>query len=216
MSGRALRWASLMLLLHWTYAQQPAPAPAPDAVMKVIALRQEENARRMNSPQLARDMERAHVSAQQIEWMRRKLCPLGFKNPDQYQEFRRELQEVLRATELKDVHVGLAGTASAFYSENPRKPSGHFFDENPAEPADIDFNLAGPAILQQLQAAGKKPHPTISDIYRNRDVFDAFPKLRELAEKWSRVLQREVSFVTMTGLHPWRSPTEYVVVQGAE
>jgi hypothetical protein len=48
-------------------------------------------------------MERAHITARQLEWMRRRACPLGFKDPQQDQEFRRELQQVLRATHMDDV-----------------------------------------------------------------------------------------------------------------
>ncbi len=203
-----------MLLATTSLSAQQA-AKAPDPVMEAIALRQRENAKRMASPALAGDMARGHISAQQIEWMRQRLCPLGFENPHQYQQFRRELLEVLHRGGLEGVHVGLTGTSTTFYSENPRKPIGHFFDENAAEPADLDLNLSGAPILKRMQSAGKKAHPVIPDIYRSRDVSEVFPAIHELAEKWSRILHREMTFVAMTSLDPWRSPSEYVVVQGA-
>jgi hypothetical protein len=84
----------------------------------------------------------------------------------------------------------------------------------PNPPTSISTSPA--SVLREMQAAGKKAHPVIPEIYRTRDVAEVFPTLRELAEKWSRTLHRQMNFVAMTSLHPWRSPSEFVVVQGPE
>jgi hypothetical protein len=181
-----------------------------------MAIRRAENARRMDSPDLPRDMARAHVSTAQLEQMRKHLCPLGFQDPRQYQAFRRALREHLHAAGLDDVDVGLTGTASTFYSENPSKPSGHFFDEEGPFTSDIDMNLSGPSVLRKIRDAGKKPHPTIPSIYRTRDVYDVYPEILEFSRKWSATLRRGVNLVVWTSPDPIRSPSEFVVLQAGK
>ena len=182
--------------------------PAEDAV----AIRRAENEELLNSPQFREDMAARGVSEERIQMMREKKCPLTFDEPEQFNQFRRELNDTLRAAGLDDAQVTMKGTSTTFYSENPKKPLGHHFDANPAELADIDLGLQSTRMVDGMNGAGMPAHPQMPHIFKTRHTVEVFPQLKEFADRWQRILGREVNFVGLTSRTPAPvDATDYVL-----
>jgi hypothetical protein len=115
----------------------------------------------------------------------------------------------MRQAGLPDAEIGLKGTATTFYSENPGKPLGHHWDADPANPGDYDFNVTSPAMVESLRAAGIKPSEKYG-VYKTRDLEQSFPALDAFQQKWSGILGRDVNFVGYPAAQA-RDATEYVV-----
>lgn len=83
-------------------------------------------------------MAKVGVTDSQISQMFAKEAPLGFESPEQFSRFSEELNDALDASGLPDAQVGLKGTSTTFYSENPGKPLGHHWDADLLNPGDYD------------------------------------------------------------------------------
>ncbi len=175
-----------------------------------ICQRRSDNADLMNDTEnFARDRERAGVTEQDIDLMRTKRKPLGFDSEAQWTDFQSELRDVLRQSGLDDAEIGLKGTATTFYSENPKKPLGHFWDADPEKPGDYDFNVLSQKMRDDMAAAGIEPSRL--DIFATRFLEQQYPDLAAFARRWEATLGREVNFVGLPTSEVIRDPTEFVI-----
>jgi hypothetical protein len=174
-----------------------------------IAARQAANAALRNSPQFAIDMDKVGVTEEQIAQMWAKKAALGFESPEQFGQFRSEMNDAFNKAGLADADVGLKGTSTTFYSENPGKPLGHHWDADPMNPGDYDLNISSPTMVKQLQDAGISPSEKYG-VFKTRDINATFPELDEFQKKWSDILGRDVNFVGYPAEQP-RDLTEYIL-----
>jgi hypothetical protein len=181
----------------------PAPkapagsSPANGTVVKAMNLieeRQAANAKLRGSEQYAKDKQKVAVTDEQIAAMEQKKVPLGFKNEAQLGEFKGEMNSALDKAGLADSEIGLKGTSTTFYSENPGKPLGHHWDADLKNPGDYDLNITSRSMVDRMESAGISPHDKYN-VFRTSDIEGAFPELRAFREKWSTILGREVNFV---------------------
>ncbi len=194
------------------------PPDAVDAARSAdpaVTARRRANGQLRRSPLFERDRAGSGVSPTDIELMVDGRKPLGFESEAQYQRFADELAEALAAAGLDDAEIGLKGTATTFYSENPGKPFGHHWDADPANPADYDLNVTSQTMVDAFDALGTDLHPQYG-IYRSRDMADNFAPLDEFKQRWQAILDREVNFVGLPEPPLHRDPTEYVVVATGE
>lgn len=174
-----------------------------------IALRVDQNMMLRSSPQFANDMKKVGVTDTQIARMWAKEAPLGFESVEQFTQFKSELDVALKSAGLKDAEIGLKGTSTTFYSENPGKPLGHHWDAVPSAPGDYDLNITSQAMVKKLQNVGVTPSEKYG-VFKTKDIEKNFPQLNSFQENWSRVLGRDVNFVG----YPkpvTRDATEYVL-----
>lgn len=177
--------------------------------------RQKEIAALRASSTFELDLGKTRVTRQQIAWMERHEAPLSFESPAQYRQFQSELAALLKTAGLKDAFVTLKGTATTFYSENPRKPLGHHFDANPKEPADLDLGLGSATLLERMAARGIRPSAKIPTIFRQADTGTAAPELGVFTRRWGQILGRPVNFVALTSAaRPTLGKADYLVVGG--
>jgi hypothetical protein len=187
------------------------PVSPPENFSDPIVKRRAINEALRNSPQFQKDLVKAGVSKEQLGWMDRKEAPLGFENPKQYQSFKQDLAEALRKDGLEDAKVGMKGTATTFYSENPSKAAGHFWDADPTHPGDFDLNLSSAKMADQMNKAGIGVSPKYG-IFRTADVNSQFPAISDFSAKWSSALGRDVNVVGYpAGTTPVRDATEFMV-----
>ncbi len=187
----------------------PTVAIPPSTPSPAIEARKLTNAALRATPQFAADIKSVGVSEQQVQQMFAKELPLGFKNNQQFADFKKDLAEALDRAGLKDAEVGLKGTATTFYSENPSKPLGHHWDADPSNPGDYDLNLTSAKMVEQLRADGLAPSPKYG-VFRTRDIEARFPDLDRFAQKWSKELGRDVNLVGYPVPQP-RDATEYLL-----
>jgi len=166
-----------------------------------------------NSPQFQEDLRSAGVTEQQLHWMDSKEAPLGFQNPRQFESFKQDLLEALRRDGLDDAVIGMKGTATTFYSENPDKPVGHFWDADPLHPGDYDLNIASDNMARELEEIGIEVSATYG-VYRTRDIYSRFSGLGEFSDRWSGMLGRTVNIVGYpAGIVPTRDRSEFILVE---
>jgi hypothetical protein len=174
-----------------------------------IALRQLENAKLRASPQFIDDMNRVGVTPAQIEAMFAKKMPLGFQSEKQFAQFKSELDVAMSRSGLGSGEVGLKGTATTFYSENPGKALGHHWDATPSALGDYDLNITSSVMVNTLQKSGLSPHPKYN-VFRTADINSSFPELNLFQQKWTTTLGRDVNFVGYPAPQA-RDLTEYVL-----
>jgi hypothetical protein len=178
-----------------------------------IELRRSQNLDLMNDPdRFAADLDKAGVTRSDIDLMLAKRKPLGFASEREWQSFQDELRDVLARSGLDDAEIGLKGTATTFYSENPNKPFGHHWDADPANPGDFDFNVLSQRMMDDMAAAGIEPSRL--NIFATRYLEAEYPELARFAARWSEQLGRPVNFVGLPGTSVVRDPTEYVLGSG--
>lgn len=175
----------------------------------LIAQRVAANTRLRNSPRFAEDMKKAGVNDDQISKMFAKKAPLGFKSEEQFEQFRAELRIALSEAGLSDAKIGLKGTSTTFYSENPGKPLGHFWDADLANPGDYDLNIYSPTMAKNFENSNIKIDDKYK-IFKTRTINRTYPALDNFQRQWSDTLGRTVNFVGYDG-PPKRDPTEYIL-----
>ncbi|WP_230942042.1 PAAR domain-containing protein [Burkholderia stagnalis] len=180
-------------------------APATDP----IAVRRAANEQLRNSPKFDEDMAKVGVDRAQIDAMFAKECPLGFKSPEQFTEFKTGLNDALKRAGLDDAEIGMKGTSTTFYSENPGKPLGHHWDADPVNPGDYDLNITSDKMVSKMQDLGISPSEKYG-VFKTRDIQETFPELDEFRSGWSKELGRDVNFVGYPKATP-RDVTEYVL-----
>ena len=174
-----------------------------------IEKRQAENAKLRASDQYAKDKQKVAVTDEQIAAMEQKKVPLGFKDETQFKEFKGEMDSALNKAGLADSEIGLKGTSTTFYSENPSKPLGHHWDADLKNPGDYDLNINSRSMVDRMESAGI----SVSDkhnVFRTSDIEATFPALRAFQEKWSTTLERPVNFVGYPSSTP-RDATEFIL-----
>ncbi|AIY43034.1 Rhs-family protein [Collimonas arenae] len=183
--------------------------PIPASTADLIAQRVSANALLRDSPQFAADMNKVGVTDEQIGTMFAKEAPLGFESPEQFGQFKTDLHGALNEAGLPDAEIGLKGTSTTFYSENPGKPLGHHWDADPLNPGDYDLNISSPKMVEQLQDANISPSEKYG-VFKTRDINENFPALDKFQQEWSQKLGRDVNFVGYPET-PLRDPTEYIL-----
>ncbi|MGI4815009.1 MAG: hypothetical protein ACRYG5_11050 [Janthinobacterium lividum] len=166
-----------------------------------LAQRAEENQQLWQSPRAARDLAHAGIDAERIVLMRSKQLPLGFSDVAQYRQFKQELDAALRAENLVDATLSLSGTATTFYSDNPGKPLGHYWDDGVLEPSDFDMAISSETLATRLCSAGISVDK-VFQVFGTSEIYAAYPALGEFTSKWSESLGRPVHIV---GLPPARA-----------
>ena len=176
-----------------------------------IATRQFDNDELMQSQRFAEDLQKAGTSQADIDMMFAGNRPLGFASDAQFEQFQHELGEALRADGLADAEIGLKGTATTFYSENPGKPLGHHWDADPANPGDYDLNITSNTMVDHFARLRVDVHPKYG-VFRTRHINANFPSLDSFRKKWTASLGRDVNFVGYP--EPTvRDVTEYVLTE---
>ena len=161
---------------------------------------------------LQADAAKVGVTPERLKLMEEGQCPLSFPTPEIFQQFKSELNNLMKEIGLGDAVLRMKGTSTTFYSENPSKPLGHHFDANPAEPADVDIGLESKALTQQMAAANVSPNPKIPTIFKTKDVMKQQPKLQAFSQKWTQQLGRDVNFVGLVDpSQPPAAPTDYLL-----
>lgn len=191
-----------------TSTTKPAERTA-EETRQLIAKRVQDNEALRKSPRFRKDMDKVRITSEHIERMNRKEAPLGFETPQQFAEFKADLDQAFQAAGLPDAEIGLKGTATTFYSENPGKPLGHHWDADPDNPGDYDLNITSPAMVRKLLSLGIRPSEKYG-IFKTRDIYAHFPELQALAEQWGEKLGREVNLVGCPA-QPERDATEYLL-----
>lgn len=152
------------------------------------------NAKLRESLQFEVDMQKVGVSEEKIDKMWKKEDPLGFSDERQFTSFKKDLSSALKSNGLKDAEVGLKGTSTTFYSENPHKPLGHHWDADPLAKGDYDLNVTSQKMINKLEASNIKPSDKYG-VYKTRDMNANFPALDKFQKEWSSTLDRDVNFV---------------------
>jgi hypothetical protein len=192
--------------------KEPRATSAPQTPPKVVSpieQRRADNARLRKGPQLQEDMKKVGVTKEQVALMEAKEVPLGFKSREQFQQFKQDLDVALKKDGLGDADVGMKGTATTFYSENPGKRLGHHWDADPANPGDFDLNLTSKKMVSQMDSSGIKPSEKYG-VFKTQDMETQFPALDDFQQKWSNELGRDVNFVGYPKPQP-RDATEFIL-----
>ena len=148
-----------------------------------IDIRRFENTALKESPQFSKDMAKVGVNKSQIDLMFSKEMPLGFKNEKQFIQFQKEMTTALKKDGLHDAKVGLKGTATTFYSENPSKALGHHWDaKKPIDFGDYDLNISSQKMTQHMKNSEIKPSKQY-EVFKTRDIRKQFTALDKLSEK---------------------------------
>ncbi len=139
-------------------------------------------------------MAKVGVDDAMIARMWAKEAPLGFNNADQFNLFKTEMDDAFKQAGLTDAEVGLKGTSTTFYSENPSKRLGHHWDADPANLGDYDINITSPTMKAKLDELGIAPSEKYG-VFKTRDIESSFKPLDDFQKKWAAELGRDVNFV---------------------
>ncbi|MGN6104877.1 MAG: hypothetical protein ACTHU0_07230, partial [Kofleriaceae bacterium] len=112
------------------------------------------------------------------------------------------------------------GSSTSFYSGNPDKPLGHFYDrKGPRRPGDLDVDLFCPELARDMLA---RKAPSVNQktlvggersIFKNDGsaaqpgFYDVFPEVDEFAKRWTKRLGREVDVKLRLDLELPPAPT---------
>lgn len=175
-----------------------------------IDVRRFENIALRESPQFPKDMEKVGVSKNQIDMMFSKEVPLGFKSSEQFSKFQTDMVTALKKDGLNDSKIGLKGTATTFYSENPSKKLGHHWDANPVELGDYDLNISSKKMTQHMDTMNVKPSEQYGT-FKTRHIRLQFPEIDKFSTEWTQILGRDVNFVGYPTNAVKRDSTEYML-----
>jgi hypothetical protein len=139
-------------------------------------------------------MAKVGVDDAMIARMWAKEAPLGFKNADQFNVFKTEMDDAFKQAGLSDAEIGMKGTSTTFYSENPSKRLGHHWDADPANLGDYDINITSPTMKAKLDELGIAPSEKYG-VFKTKDINNTFQPLNDFRTKWSGELGRDVNFV---------------------
>lgn len=161
---------------------------------------------------VAADLEQARIERERYEIMKNgdparggERRPLAFTSWEDYDKFKAEfaalVKQLAKGKEITS-QGQVIGSSTSFYSGNPDKPLGHYYDRKaPAKMGDVDVDLYAPDLVKEMLASGV---PTMNEkvlvggertIFRNSGpggVAERFPDIVEFNERWSEILGREV------------------------
>lgn len=170
-----------------------------------------------DTEQLARDMRHAGVSEEAIQAMLRRERPLCFADGAQWESFRSELETALRQDGFEGtIDLGLSGTSTSFYSNNPSKP-GHYYDRlaGQGDLADIDININGPQVSQRLREL-QSPQNQRYNIFKTDEWVEVLTDngltaVANFKRRWETLLGREVNLAPfIDNARPVYAATDYL------
>ncbi|HVK95280.1 MAG TPA: hypothetical protein VM571_11220 [Noviherbaspirillum sp.] len=179
-----------------------------------------------SSGRIYADAARIGIAPEHIDRMLARQVPLAFPDQATYRQFQQELQTVLEQCGLGDCSITSGGTATDFYSKNPRKPAGWHFDTPQSEkPSDLDLFITGPGFLNVMRARHAYSYPPREfspavdpaatarlpqRLYPWTEVMKHFPELVDFVRNWEHALGREI---TVVGMSEGEDPTvrEFIV-----
>lgn len=178
-------------------ARQPAPKPqaAPPTPFRPTWLtgnqRKDQQASKLwLSGKVYRDAAKVKIDPARLQAMAQQSVPLSFANRKQFETFKQELAAALKKDGIPDSLIGLSGTSTTFYSDNPTKPLDYHFDAKGPNTSDVDLFIRGPGIAKRLKGAQMN-----KGNYTNASVRHACPNLAAFAKKWETTLGREVNII---------------------
>ncbi len=127
--------------------------------------------------------------------------PLGFRTRSQFTEFSNQLSAVLSLLdETGCARSRIHGTATTFFSENPKKGLFHHFDRiGGSELSDIDVTVYSVGLLKQgeewLQKNPEDRSRNYDDIFSRRQLMNQFSFLGDFIGYWTARLGREVNII---------------------
>jgi hypothetical protein len=168
-----------------------------------------------DEPRVSSDLERARIERERYEIMKNgdptrggERRPLAFETWEEYDAFKKEFAELVeKLAEGKAITAQgqVIGTSTSFYSGNPDKPLGHYFDRNaPRKPGDVDVDLFSPELVDRMiRAGGASVNEKVMvggerTIFKNQGTggtvgfHDRYPAVDEFVERWSERLGRDV------------------------
>ena len=201
---------------------------------RYAARKAETEERAANETQLGHDLEVADQSKAGYDAMRTgnvksgERKPLTFRSWEQYQQFQTEFQEAMKGIRVDGKPVTaqsqVIGSATTFYSNNPDNPLGHHFDRRfglgEGKRSDVDIDLYSPEMAAHM---ARLPNPPVNDkvmvdgektLFKSSEpggLYSQFPVLGKFADKWSKILGREVDIKLKIDISPIgkiRRPTE--------
>ena len=109
-----------------------------------------------------------------------RSVPFGFENEPQFLSAARELQDALKASGIDDAIVGVRGSSVTGQSLTKGTPFG--------PESDIDFFVESSKLTE-----GYKVSKNIPGFVHPNKILPDYPLLEKWAEKWSKVLGREIT-----------------------
>ena len=162
---------------------------------------------------LGADLEKAGVSAERLGTALEgdpgqggERLPLAFADGSQFDQFKDEFATLISGIEVRGRPITAAarniGSATSFYSGNPKKPLGHHWDRTGPGKGDVDIELNSPELVLHMLRERTALNPDVlvggeKVIFKNQlDVgtgfHEAFPAVRAFCKRWSVILGRDV------------------------
>ena len=104
------------------------------------------------------------------------------------------MDDAFKQAGLSDAEIGMKGTSTTFYSENPSKRLGHHWDADPANLGDYDINITSPTMTAKLDELGIAPSEKYG-VFKTKHIESSFKPLDDFQKKWAGELGRDVNFV---------------------
>ncbi|HEY0993209.1 MAG TPA: hypothetical protein VGD80_39420 [Kofleriaceae bacterium] len=180
-----------------------------------------------NKARVAADLEKARIEQERYEIMKHgdpahggERRPLAFTTWKQYEEFKDEFAKLVdKLADGRQISAQgqVIGSSTSFYSGNPDKPLGHYFDRRaPYKMGDVDVDLCAPELAKDMLASGA---PAMNEkvlvggeriIFKNEGpggVYTRFSALEDFNDRWSSNLGREVAVKLRVDLELPPKPT---------
>jgi hypothetical protein len=175
--------------------------------------RKEELPQLVDDPaRVAQDLEAARIERERYDIMKNgdpahggERRPLAFETWEQYDEFKKDFAKLVRdlggGREI-EAQGQVIGSSTSFYSGNPDKPLGHYYDRLGPGVGDVDVDLFAPELVKEMFAAGV---PTMQEkvmVGGERTIFknggpggfhERFPDALQFEKDWQFKLGREVA-----------------------
>lgn len=187
--------------------------------------RKDDNESLVSDPERLRaDLERAGITAERFNEMRNgsverggDRLPLAFEDWAQFDDFKADFARMMSTVTVNGRGVSAEakniGTATGFYSGNPKKPLGHHFDRlAPENMGDVDIELVSPELVAHML----RKDPVLNEkvliggqkvIFKNEvrvgtGFHSEFPQVADFCARWSSRLGREVDIKLKADLTP--------------
>jgi hypothetical protein len=163
---------------------------------------------------VAEDLEKARIEKERYRDMKTgdparggQRRPLAFETWEEYDQFAKEFEAMvrgLRKGEPVTAQGQVIGSSTSFYSGNPDKPLGHFYDRKaPRNTGDLDVDVfcpelvkdmleGAPAVNEKILVDGERTIFKNDGTAANPGFHDKFPEVAKFAKRWEDRLGREV------------------------